>query len=476
MGQIVKNYIYNSAYQLLAIIIPIITAPYLSHVLGPDNLGIEGYVSSVCQIFTTVGMIGLTSYSTREIAYVRNDAYRRSKAFWELNLVRCMVFAMTLVVYFLVIWDSPYRIYYLVQIVWLFSNFFDVSWLFSGMEIFRITVIRNVIIRFATVIFIFVFVKDRGDLYIYISLWALSQLIGTLSILPQVRKYIQYVPLSELEIKRHFLPSIRVFLPQLATMLYLQVDKVMIENLTNDTKQVAFYNQAEKLIKAPLALITAASTVMMPRIANVFVNKDIEKIRDYLKNCLEFLMLMSFPVAFGIAGLAKQLIPWYLGQDFLPVATAMMMLAPIIVAIAASSLSADQYFIATNQTRILAVSYTASAILNLIINFLLIPERGFIGAAIGTVVSEYFVFAVQYYVLNKQIHIMHTFIRCLKYGVFACVMYIAITFLGNDLGSDWRTTVIQIAVGAGTYIGLLLISKDRFCYKYARRFWKALKK
>ncbi len=469
MGRIVKNYLYNSAYQLIAIIIPIITAPYLSRVLGPYNLGIEGYVSSVCQIFTTVGMIGLSSYSIREIAYVRNDKYKRSKVFWELNIARCVVFILTLIVYFLTTWNSPYKIYYMVQIIWIFSTFFDVSWLFSGMEIFRITVARNFIIRLATVAFIFLFVKDQNDLFLYISLWALSQLIGTVSILPQVRKYIQFVPLTDLEIKKHFLPSIRVFLPQLATMLYLQVDKVMIEHLTNDTKQVAFYNQAEKLIKAPLALITAASTVMMPRIANEFVNKGTEKIQSYLKSCLEFLMLMSFPVAFGIAGIAKPLVPWYLGEDFLPVATAMIVLSPIIVAIAATSLSGDQYFLATKQTKILTISYTISAILNLIINYLLIPIYGFVGAAIGTVVAEYSVLIMQYYVLNKQIKILSTFIGCLKYGIFALIMYIAITFLGNKLGINWKTTVIQIGVGVCIYIGLLLVSKDRFCYKYIKR-------
>lgn len=112
MGRILKNYIYNSIYQIIAIIIPIITSPYLTRVLGAEQLGIEGYVTSVCQIFYTVGMIGLTNYATREIAYVRNDKYSRSKVFWEMNCTRITVFVLTLVVYFLVVHSSPYRIYF----------------------------------------------------------------------------------------------------------------------------------------------------------------------------------------------------------------------------------------------------------------------------------------------------------------------------------------------------------------------------
>lgn len=471
MGKIVKNYIYNSIYQIIAIIIPIITSPYLTRVLGAENLGVEGYVTSVCQIFYTIGMIGLTNYATREVAYVRNDHYQRSKIFWEMIFSRIAVFVVTLIVYLLVIANSPYRIFFLIDIVWLFAMFFDVSWFFAGMEIFGITVARNLVVRVITIISIFVFVKDEDDLFIYILLCAVSQLIGTVSIVPQLKKHVSFVGFKDLKIFKHFIPSLRVFFPQLASMLYLQMDKVMIEKLA-DAESVAYYNQAEKLIKAPLALITAASTVMMPRIANEFIHKNMEKVKGYLDNSLKFLMMMAFPVAFGMAGVANELIPWFLGEDFRPAALAMIVLAPIIVAIAGTSLSADQYFLPTNQTRILAISYTISALINLVVNFVLIPEYSFVGAAIGTIAAEYSVFIIQYYVLNKQLKIIKPLLGCLKYGVFSLIMYIVITLLGQHLGASWPTTIIQIAVGVAVYLVLLLISQDKFFLYYAKKFLK----
>lgn len=471
MGKIVKNYIYNSIYQIIAIIIPIITSPYLTRVLGAENLGVEGYVTSVCQIFYTIGMIGLTNYATREVAYVRNDHYQRSKIFWEMIFSRIAVFVVTLIVYLLVIANSPYRIFFLIDIVWLFAMFFDVSWFFAGMEIFGITVARNLVVRVITIISIFVFVKDEDDLFIYILLCAVSQLIGTVSIVPQLKKHVSFVGFKDLKIFKHFIPSLRVFFPQLASMLYLQMDKVMIEKLA-DAESVAYYNQAEKLIKAPLALITAASTVMMPRIANEFIHKNMEKVKGYLDNSLKFLMMMAFPVAFGMAGVANELIPWFLGEDFRPAALAMIVLAPIIVAIAGTSLSADQYFLPTNQTRILAISYTISALINLVVNFVLIPEYSFVGAAIGTIAAEYSVFIIQYFVLNKQLKIIKPLLGCLKYGVFSLIMYIVITLLGQHLGASWPTTIIQIAVGVAVYLVLLLISQDKFFLYYAKKFLK----
>lgn len=142
MAKIFKNFMYNSIYQIIAIIIPLVTAPYLARVLGPDNTGIEGVVVSVSQIFYIIGMIGLTNYATREIAYVRDDVYKRSKVFWEMLIARVIVFLVTVVVYLLFIHNSPYKIYFLIQIIWLLAMFFDASWFFAGMEDFRVTVAR----------------------------------------------------------------------------------------------------------------------------------------------------------------------------------------------------------------------------------------------------------------------------------------------------------------------------------------------
>lgn len=464
MARIFKNFMYNSAYQIIAIIIPLITSPYLARVLGPENLGIEGYVISVSQIFYTIGMIGLTNYATREIAYVREDEYKRSKVFWEMIFARIAVFIATLAVYLIIINNSPYRVYFMIQIVWLFAMFFDASWFFAGMEIFGITVARNLIVRLLTIVSIFAFVKRESDLFLYIGLCAASQIVGTLSIYPQLKKHIVNVNIRELQIKRHFWPSVKVFLPQVASVLYLQVDKVMIEALVDDVKQVAYYTKAEQLIKAPLALITAVSTVMMPRIANEFARDNEKKIADYLSGSLTFLMFMAWPVTFGMAGIAQTLIPWFLGDGYFPTAIAMIILSPIIIAIAASSLSANQYLLATNQTRVMTISYTISAILNLIVNACLIPKFGFIGAAIGTIAAEYMVFISQYYAMNKQIKIIPTFLKCLRYALYSAVMFAIIVFIGGRMRATVVTTCIQIVVGVGVYASLLIGTKDKFFF------------
>lgn len=464
MGRVVKNLIFNSFSQLLSIIIPLITAPYLSRVLGAENIGIESYINAISQMFYTIGMLGLTNYATREIAYVRDSKYERSKVFWEMMIDRVIVFGGSLAVFLVVGYFNEYRAFFIIQIVWLLGMFFDFSWFFIGMEMFELTVFRNFVVRMLTIVSIFTLIKSKDDFMLYFILCAVFQLIGTLSILPQLRPYIQKVNFRELNWFRHFIPSIKVFLPQFASVLYLQVDKVMIEAICNDTKQIAYYTQAEKLIKAPIALITAVSSVMMPRIANEFSKNNLEKIKEYLNLTLRGLMIMAWPVAFGMAAIAEKMIPWYYGSEFEPSIYAMMILAPIIVAIAASSLSANQYFLATNQTRIMTISYSFSAVLNLIINALLIPGYGFVGAAIGTIAAEYSVFIIQYYVMHKQVPVISEMIYCLKYALYSGAMFIVVWMFGKYSDPSVMTTLIQMCIGVLIYVGFLLITKDNFFF------------
>lgn len=464
MGRILKNFIFNSFSQLLSIIIPLITAPYLSRVLGPDNIGIESYINAVSQIFYTIGMLGLTNYAAREIAYVRESKGDRSIVFWEMIWDRVIVFSVTLAIFLIVGYSSPYKSFFIIQIVWLFAMFFDVSWFFIGMELFEQTVLRNFIVRMLTIISIFTLVKSAEDFLLYMILCAFSQLMGTISIFPQLVKYIERVEFKKLNLWKHFIPSVKVFLPQFASVLYLQVDKVMLEHICNDTKQIAYYGQAEKIIKAPIALITAVSSVMMPRIANEYVKSNTELIRKYLDFTLQGLMLMAWPVAFGMAAIAEKMIPWYLGPGYEPAIYAMIILAPIIVAIAASSLSANQYFLATNQTRIMTISYSVSACLNLVFNALLIPNLGFVGAAIGTIVAEYTVFIMQYYVMNKQIKIIRTWFSCLRYGIYSAIMFVVVVIIGKHSVATVYTTLIQAMIGCLIYVLLLVVTKDKlFC-------------
>ena len=466
MGRITKNYIYNLAYQILVLIAPLVTAPYLARVLGADNLGISSYVNSSGNIIVTVSLLGIYAYGTRQTAYVRDSRESLTKTFWELLFTRIILGTIGTVVYIAYTFiDSNQSIFFLIFYPYVFAQFIDCSWIYVGLEDMKPAVLKNFITKLVNIVGIFLLVRNRNDLWIYILLLAITTLIANVSIYFQLPKYIGGPKGEERpEFKRifhHIKGSLYLFLPQVASLLYLQVDKVMLKWLTGQTAQISFYDNAEKMISIPLSIITVLSTVMMPRIANEFKKNNNDAIHDLLLKAGRVALLLAFPLMFGILCIANQLIPWYLGEEFLPTATAMMILTPIVLFNSLAGISGAQYFTATNQIGILMKAYISAAVLNIIINAILIPKFGYIGAAIATVGSSLVSVVVQYYYLCKQMDLRPLIGYGFKYLLGGLVMGVAIFFSTRTMSSTILTTFLQVLIGFVVYGLYLLIIRDR---------------
>lgn len=460
MGGIFKNYLYNIFYQVFLIIAPLLTAPYLARVLGATQLGIFNYVTSMTSIFATFGLLGFYNYGCRHIAYSRNYKEKVTNAFYELMIMRIALCVIATVLYFYFFANSKYSSYFKIQYLWLLAYYLDISWFFVGMEDMGPAVLKNFFAKFISIIGTFIFVETEEDLWIYVFLIAGMTLVANISIYPQIKKYIGKPSIDSLAFSSHLVGALRLFLPQIATMLYLQMGKVMIEFYTGTTEQVAFYDNAEKIVKIPLAFITALGIVMMPRMASAFSDKNNEKIREYVISVINFSSMLAFPMMVGIACLAAYFIPWYLGNEFLPVITAIIVLSPIIIANSFSCVSGTQYFTATNQMAILTFSYVCAAIVNFIFNMLLIPYYGFIGAATGTVAAEFVCVIIQYFILSKQINIKEIYAKALKYFIFSLLMGIVVFVTGFLMGPGILTTFAQVFLGTWIYTIILWLNRD----------------
>lgn len=461
MGNITKNYIYNAAYQLLVLLTPIVTAPYLSRVLGAENLGIYSYINSSGIIVVTIFLLGIYAYGNRQIAYVRDKRLEVTKTFWELEFSRLILLILGSIAYFLYLqFNGEYKIYFILYYPYVISQFIDCSWVYVGMEDMKPAVIKNFIARLANVVGIFIFVRDRGDLGKYIFIYAMTTLIANASIYLQLHKYIDKPNAQVKKIFYHIKNSTVLFLPQAATLLYLQVDKVMLQWLTGRSEQVSYYDQAEKIINIPLALITVLSTVVMPRIANEFKKKNLHVIEKLINRVCNYALFMACPMMVGLFAIARQFVPWYLGNEFLSTAYLMMILSPLVVLNSLTGISGEQFFTATNQIGILFRSYISAAVVNICINAVLIPKIGCYGSAIATVFSSLISVIIQYNFLFKQIHIKELKVAGIKYGIGAVLMGGILFLLTGKLSASINTTVIQIVIGGICYIVYLLLIKD----------------
>ena len=244
---VAKNYLFNLFYQILIMIIPLITTPYLSRVLGAENIGIYGYTLSITTYFILFGSLGVAMYGQREIAYLQDKPKERAKAFYEILLMRFITLGVSLLVfYFSFCLRGEYKTYYLILIFEIIANSLDISWFFQGMEEFKKTVFRNTLVKFISVICIFLFVKTSSDLNKYFMIYVFSNFFGNLTLWLYLPKYSEKVKFRDLKIFKHLKPTIWLFIPQVATQIYTVLDKTMIGSIVVDKAEVGYMNKLKK--------------------------------------------------------------------------------------------------------------------------------------------------------------------------------------------------------------------------------------
>lgn len=460
MNKLVKNYIYNMLYQIFLIIVPLVTAPYLTRTLTSNSLGIYDYINSIISIITTFGLLGLQSYGYRQIAYFRDNRLAVNKEFSSIFQLRVILLLIVTIIYLPIVFQLEYKTYFLIQYALIAAQFLDISWVFIGFEDLGIVSFRNFLAKFITVIGIFVFIKNDDGLWIYFALFAFTTFLTTISIYPMMRKHVRFQKVSMRTSIKHLLPAIKLFIPQIATLLFLQFGKIMLKQITDSASQVAYYGYAEKIINIPLAVITALGTVMMPRLANLHSNDNKEAISQYLKKTIEFAMFLSIPMMAGLIAIAKGFIPWYLGEEYLASATAIIVLSPLCVLNALTNILGAQYLTAINKTNILTLAYYSAAICNIALNAILIPHYGYIGAAIATVVCSLVSVIIQYVYVRKNVVFTGILKQLAKNIVSAAVMFVIINIIAQMAPVSIWATAIEIIVGCLSYIAIAFILKD----------------
>ena len=463
--KIFKNYVYNLLYQIVTIILPTITTPYLSRVLGAENIGIYGYVTSIVAYFTLIGALGINKYGQREIAYVQDNVEKRSKVFWELCIIKTTTILLaTCVFYFTFCINGEYSFYYKLLLLEIVATLLDISWFFQGIENFKKVVIRNLVVKAISVILVFVLVKDQYDFVKYLLIFVLSNFLGNGIFWLDLRKHVKIVKITFKDLKRHIRPIISLFIPQIATSIYTVLDKTMIGNLSDSITEVGFYEQSQKIIKIALTLVTTMSIVMLPRISNTFAKGNNGELNKYMSKSFRFGLFLSLPIVFGIIAIAPNLVPWFFGKGYEKIINLLIIGSPIIIFISFSTTIGTQYLVSVKKQNVQTVAVVTGAIINCILNFILIPIYDSIGATIATIIAEFCITSIEiiYIVKKKIISLKDIFSGMFKYTIAAIIMYACVRIISNFLQVGVIYTAMQILLGAVVYLGLLFILKDEF--------------
>lgn len=465
-----SNMIYNSVFQILIYAIPLITTPYVSRVLGADHVGQYSYALSIVTYFTLVATLGSTTHGQRIVAYSRDNRARLSEVFWNTVFFRIITTIVAIVLYlaFIAITDGISLLGIIVVLNTL-NVALDISWYYQGIEDFRQTVIRGLFVKLVGLIGIFAFVKSPSDTWLYALILLGSTLLGSLSLWIRIPKLVERP--KTIKPFDDFKDIFLVFLPTIATQVYLVLDKSMIGWITRSDYENGCYDQAEKLIRVALILISSVSTVILPRVANLFSQNRVDDAREYVYKAYRVVMMVAVPLFFGVLECAPILIPVYLGTGYEMSVLLMKIFSWLLIAVSLASITGLAYLVPTKQQNIYTISVTVAAGANLVMNMIMIPRIGAYGAAIASIVAESIgtVIQIWYCVKHKQLTLKDIFLPSWKYYVSGIVMFGMLVFLKSCMSEDLVSLIILVFAGAVTYGVMLLLLRDSFFIEQSQK-------
>ena len=454
------NYIYNLIYQVVAVILPLVTTPYISRILGAENIGIYSYTFSIVTYFIIFANLGMSMYAQREIAYLQEERNKRSKTFWEIVILKIFTSLLSIIIYTLFfVFGTEYNNYYLLLALNLLSTSIEIIWFFQGVEEFKSVAIRNILVKLVCVISVFLFVKSSNDLWIYILIYGFSEVFGNLLLWFKVPRYIDKVQIKSLNIRKHVRPTLILFIPQISIQVYSIVDRTMLGNMIVDKSEVGYYEQAQKIIKLMIAIVSSMGTVMSSRIANIFKKGDKEKLDYYMEKTIIFTIFISLPLSLGCIIIAKKFVPIFFGEGYEEVITILRTISILIFLTGMTNLLGTQYLVVTKQERNYSFSVVIGTIINVLLNALLIPLYGATGASITTIIGQTIILYIQFLMTKNEINYFAILKKSSKYIFASLFMLVIGLMLDFFLENNIYSLFIIIFVSAIVYLGILVLLK-----------------
>lgn len=447
------NISYQIAFRILTIITPLITTPIISRAFGAGGVGQYSATIAYVTYFTLFAMLGIENYGNRMIAAVQDDKKTRSKMFWEIYSVQFVSSFLAIVAYFasFCFLDRSRWALAAIQGIWIFSYLVDINWFFFGMEQFKLTVIRSTLIKIVTVCLIVLFINDTNDLYLYAGIMSGGAFIGQLALWGYLKKFVCFEKPSLNKIKGHLAPILKLYIPIIAISIFRLMDKTMLDVLSTD-ENVGYYYSADKVVSIPLGVVTAVSTVMLPRLSNVFHNKSEIAAKELIKKSSELTIFLVCAVSFGIAAIAKEIVPIFFGEGYDVCTSLIYFFVPVLIVKTLEDVICSQYLIPTHKDNIYIGALIGGAVANILSNIPLIRTFGALGAVLGTLVAECVVLLIQL-IYVKEVPFLKYFVTEIQYVFFGGAMMLIVVFIGNQLViSTIPKIIVSIIIGGVFYI------------------------
>ncbi len=476
--KISTNATYNIIKNMSAILFPLITIPYSTRILGPENIGRINFGNSIVSYFSLIASLGITTHAVRECGMVKNDRILLSKVssqVFSINVISTL-FAYICITFALLVIPSlqAYRYLIFIQSLTIIFTTLGTEWINTAVGDFKFITKRTIMFQVISLLLMILFVREQSDYikYVYICLFATcgSSIVNII----YRKRYCDIKFTGQMMISYHLKPILILFSMLLAQTIFVSTDITILGIMRNDV-EVGLYSVSTKIYNLVNILVSSVASVVLPDLARLFSQKDYLNINEILKHSMNIILVIGLPAIVGINILAEEIILTLSGQDYIGAITSLRILTISLLFSFVGGFVGNIILLPSKNDKIMLLSNIVGAVINLLLNILLIPKFGLNAAAATTAIANGISFAICLPFVDKNI-VIKLKLRMIRGPIISVIsMGIILIFIKMLPIQLYLKTFISILGGAMIYFAILLLVKDEFATKYKNQLFRKIK-
>lgn len=474
----IYNVVMGFILKASQLLFPLITIPYVSRILMPEGIGRVSFAQSTIDIFTMLAMLGIPLYGIKACSKVRDDKIQLATTVKELLILNTIAMAVS---YFLLLIATLYINEFSKEktLLWIVSiqialTVFGAEWFYQAIEQYDYITIRSVLGKLVSLVLMFILVRNSTDVLQYGFVVIIGSVGSNIFNIIRLHKFISLRSAVKCNIKRHLKPVFILFAFSATTTIYNSLATVMIGFFSN-SQQIGFYTTATKIKNLLVGVITVISSVLLPRSTYLLERNQKDKFFSLIKNTFNFNLLISIPITIFCILRAENIILILSGSQFLPAIPVMQIIMPSVIFIGLTNVIGIQLFLPLNKEIYVFISTLAGAIIDIVLNVILIPYKGAFGAAIATMLTELSVLVIQcIFLSNYKVRIFNLY-EFLKICFSTLVAFIA-TYYFINFTNVFLNIIVSAAVFFSIFILVLLLTKEKIVIYVLREIQRKILK
>ncbi len=473
------NFVMNLILTASNFLFPLITFPYVSRVLQVEANGIIAYVTSIVSYFSLVASLGIPTYGIRAAATVRDDKRKLSKVVQELLIINIVLVGLVLIIYFIMLFTVPsmlvYRELFYINAIGIILNVLGVNWFFQAIEQYDYITVRSIIFRVLSIALMFIFVHQPSDYIIYGLILVLSSAGSNILNFKRLFKYITLKKQDKYEFVPHFKPILILFAQSLVISIYTNLDLIMLGSI-KDSYEVGLYTAATKLKLILLSVVNSLGNVLLPRMSYYVKRNMKEQFERVMAQALNFTLFISLPLAIFFTLNANESLLILAGEQYLGAVLSMQFLTIAVIPIGITGVLGIQVLTPLEKEKYLLISVIVGAVIDLLLNFILISSYGSSGAAFATMIAEFAVLLVQiYYTRELLFKIIHQIVG-IRYLFTVGISALGMILVKSLQLSHFWLLCVEGIIFFVSYAVILVLLKDDFIINFLENFYNKFKK